>query len=150
MAFALGPQNNGRRRRGRRGASGGTMSEMNVVPLVDIVLVLLIIFMVTAHAMNSALKIEAPAVKQTNDTAEDLPQVAMTRDGHLFLNADPVPNINLLAADINKRFNNPKAVYLLADGHLIWQDIASVVAELGAAHFDVKVVTKPQDMAKKP
>lgn len=128
----------------------GSMSEMNVVPLVDIVLVLLIIFMVTAHVMNSALKVEAPAVKQTNDTAEDLPQVAVTRDAKIFLNGEPVTNVNLLADDINKKFNNPKGVFLLADKQVPWEKPVQVVALLGAAHFAINIVTQPQDMAKKP
>lgn len=150
MAFSTGAQGNGRRRGGRRSASLGSMSEMNVVPLVDIVLVLLIIFMVTAHVMNSSLKIEAPAVKQTSETAEDLPQVAVTRDAKIFLNGDPVTNINLLADDIKKRFNNPKTVYLLADAQVPWEKPMQVAAELGAAHMDIKVVTKRLEMPKKP
>jgi biopolymer transport protein ExbD len=150
MAMGVGPQSTSGRRSGRRSASLGSLSEMNIVPLVDIVFVLLIIFMVTAHAMNSAIKIEAPTVRQVNDTAEDLPQVAITRDGKIFLNSEPVTNINLLVSDINKKFGNPKAVYLLADRKVIWDTPVQVMAVLGAAKLGISVVTIPQDLGKKP
>ena len=93
----------------------GTLSEMNVVPLVDVVLVLLIIFMLTAHAMESGLDIEVPQVKEVTETAEDLPRVQITRSGKLYLNDQPVSNINLLGAEIAKRFKDQKSVYVEAD-----------------------------------
>src|ERR1700722_16755550 len=113
MAFSMGASNG---RNGRRRSAGmGTLSEMNVVPLVDVVLVLLIIFMVTAHAMESGLDIEVPQVKQVKDTAEDLPMIQITKSGKLYLNDEPVKNINLLGADIGKRFKDQKSVYVVAD-----------------------------------
>ena len=123
---------------------------MNVVPLVDVVLVLLIIFMVTAHAIDSGLNIEAPQVKQVVDTTEDSPQVSMTRDAKLFLNGQPVKNINTLGADINKRFNNPKMVFLMGDRRLVLQDFMNVVSALSEAKLQVKVITTPMDLGKKP
>ncbi len=119
MAFSTGASNGDvtRSRSGRRrgGVSVGTLSEMNVVPLVDVVLVLLIIFMLTAHAMESGLNIEVPQVKEVTETTEDLPRVQITQHGNLYLNDQPVKNINLLGAEIGKRFKDQKSVFLEAD-----------------------------------
>ncbi len=149
MAFSAGAANqrNGRR---RSGASLGTLAEMNVVPLVDVVLVLLIIFMLTAHVMEFGLEIEAPQVKQVKDSAEDLPVVGITRDGKTFLNETPV-NINLLAAEIKKRFNNPQAVYVRADRRGQVEQLVNVISALHAAGIHgINIVAKPEDLGNKP
>src|SRR5665647_1365085 len=108
MAFSMnsGPAGGRRRFRGT-----GTLSEMNVVPLVDVVLVLLIIFMLTAHVMEFGLEIDVPKVKQTRDSAEELPVVSITRDGELYLNEKPA-NINALAAEVRQRFPRSKGIYI--------------------------------------
>lgn len=124
------------------------MSEMNVVPLVDVVLVLLIIFMVTAHAMESGLDIEVPQVKQVKDTAEDLPMVQITKSGKLYLNEQLVNNINLLGADIAKRFKDPKAVYVVADKRATVDIMVQVLSALANAHLNPSVVAKEQELPK--
>src|SRR5215211_7445793 len=131
----------------RRGSSMGTLSEINVTPFVDVVLVLLIIFMLTAHVMEFGLKIDVPQVKFTQETAQDLPVVSILKDGTTYLNEKPT-NINDLKADIPKRFGAGKAVFVKADKETIWEPIAQVTAELGAAGFQVNMVTQPEDSAK--
>jgi biopolymer transport protein ExbD len=147
MAFSLGASNprNGRR---RFGGSSGTLSEMNVVPLVDVVLVLLIIFMVTAHAMESGLDIEVPQVKNVKDTAEDLPMVQITKSGKLYLNEQPVNNINLLGPEIQKRFKDQKSVYIVADKRGLVDQMVQVVSTLGQAGFKISFVAKEQELPK--
>lgn len=145
MAFSYTAQNSR-----RRGVSVGTLSEINVVPLVDVVLVLLIIFMLTAHVMESGFDIEAPQVKQVRDTAEDLPQVSITRDGKLFLNGDPVKNINLLASEIRARFKNASAVYVLGDRRVQYEQVVSVISLLSEAKFNISLLAKPLDIPNKP
>ena len=126
----------------------GTLSEINVVPLVDVVLVLLIIFMLTAHVMEFGLEVEVPKVKTTRDTTQELPVVTITKDGNSFLNDKPV-NINLLGAEIQRRFGKSKAVYLRADKGTTWDPIVQVVAVLGDAKLAVNLVTQPEDEAGK-
>ncbi len=126
----------------------GTLSEMNVVPLVDVVLVLLIIFMLTAHAMESGLDIEVPQVKQVTETTEDLPRVQVTRSGKLYLNDQPGSNINLLGAEIAKRFKDQKKVYVEGDKRGQVDQFVQVLNVLGVAHFDVKVVTIQEELQK--
>ncbi len=131
---------------GRRFGGPSAMSEINVVPLVDVVLVLLVIFMITANVMEFGLDIQVPKVKRVQNTAQDLPVVSITKNGESFLNDKPT-NINLLAQGIRQRFHNPTAVYVRADKETTWDIIAQIVAELGDANFEVKMVTAPIDSA---
>jgi len=152
MAFSNG-NSNGRRlgaggnNLGRARLSTGTLSDMNVVPLVDVVLVLLIIFMLTAHVMEFGLDIQAPVVKNATETTEDLPVVNITRDFKIYLNDAPVTNINLLASDIHARFKT-NSVFVRGDRRLTWEAFANVLAALGKEKFDIKVVTKTEDVGK--
>ncbi|HEY1757729.1 MAG TPA: biopolymer transporter ExbD [Bryobacteraceae bacterium] len=146
MAFSAGSgSGRGWSPRGRRSVSVGTLSEMNVVPLVDVVLVLLIIFMVTAHVMESGLDIDVPAVKEVKETTVDLPRVQISKTGELYLNDQRI-NINELGAEIQKKFKNQKAVYVVADKRAKVEQFVQVANALAVAHFDIKVVTKEQEL----
>ncbi len=147
MAFSMGGSNGGRRIGGRR-SSMGTMAEINIVPLVDVVLVLLIIFMLTAHVMEFGLEIKVPEVKETSNTVKEQPIVSITSDSRIFLNDKPA-NINRLGADIAARFKGAKGVYVMADRATTYDPIAQVIAELGAAKYDIQLVTKPIDNTKR-
>ncbi len=133
-----------------RGRFRGTpqLAEINIVPLVDVVLVLLIIFMLTAHVMEFGLQVEVPKVKPVKENVQDLPVVQITREGTSYLNDKPV-NINLLAAEIHKRFRNASSVYLRADRRTPFDPIAQVIATLGDAKLGVNVVTEPEDQSDK-
>jgi biopolymer transport protein ExbD len=122
------------------------MSDINVVPLVDVVLVLLVIFMITANVMEFGLDIQVPQVRRVQNTAQDLPVVSISKNGESFLNDKPV-NINVLADAVRQRFHNATAVYVRADKETPWDPIAQIVAELGEAKFEVKMVTAPIDQA---
>ncbi len=141
MAFSFGDSGG---RRGRRFRGTPTLSEINVVPLVDVVLVLLIIFMITANVMEFGLDIQVPRVRRVQSTTQDLPVVSVSKDGTLLLNEKPM-NINLLAQGIHERFHNATAVYVRADKETPWDPIAQIVAELGEAKFEVRMVTAPID-----
>jgi biopolymer transport protein ExbD len=143
MAFSFG-ENGGRR--GRRFLGPVAMSEINIVPLVDVVLVLLIIFMITANVMEFGLDIQVPTVRRVQNTAQDLPVISITKRGESFLNDKPI-NINLLAQGIRQRFGNATSVYVRADKETPWDAIAQIVAELGEAKYEVKMVTAPTDSA---
>lgn len=145
MAFSMNGDSGGfGRGRFSRRAGGGPIAEINIVPLVDVVLVLLVIFMLTAHVMEFGLEVDVPKVDTTRDSAEILPVVTITKDGDFSLN-DKQVNINLLGAEIRKRFPKAKAVYVRADKAAIWDPIAQVVNQLGKAKLDVKMVTQPAD-----
>lgn len=122
------------------------MADINIVPLVDVVLVLLVIFMITANVMEFGLDIQVPKVRRVQSTAQDLPVVSISKTGESFLNGKPV-NINLLAQGIRQRFRSATAAYVQADKETPWDPIAQVVAELGEAKFEVRMVTAPVDTA---
>jgi len=133
-------------KRGRRFGAPSAVSDINIVPLVDVVLVLLVIFMITANVMEFGLDIQVPKVNRVQNTAQDLPVVSINKDGESYLNDKPI-NINLLAQGIHQRFRNATAVYVRADKETPWDPIAQIVAQLGEAKFDVKMVTAPTDSA---
>ena len=146
MAFSLGGSSGGCGRR-RFGRNSGTLSEINIVPLVDVVLVLLIIFMLTAHVMEFGLEINVPEVTQVRDSAEELPVIGVTRSGKTYLN-DKAVNLNLIPAEIAKRFKNAKAVYVMGDRTVQWDSLAQVMDALNKAKFEIKMVLKPYESGK--
>jgi biopolymer transport protein ExbD len=122
------------------------ISEINIVPFVDILLVLLVIFMLTAHVMEFGMEVDVPQVKRSVETAQTLPVITVARTGETYLNDKPV-NINLIGAEVHKRFPKATDVYLRADSQLVWQSLAQVVSELSDAKVKVRLVTKPVDRA---
>ncbi len=131
---------------GRRRIS--SLSEINIVPLVDVVMVLLVIFMLTAHVMEFGLEVDVPRVRQTRDSAKELPVVTITKNGELYLNENPV-NIHALPQELRKAFPGALEVYVRADKDTIWDVIAQVVSELGEAKLAVNMVTQPVDEAER-
>jgi biopolymer transport protein ExbD len=145
MAFSTNGGNGGHR--GRRFGGPAVMSEINIVPLVDVVLVLLIIFMITANVMEFGLDIKVPTVRRVQNTAQDLPVVSITKNGESYLN-DKAVNIHELPQSVRARFRNATAVYVRADKETPWDPIAQIVAELGEAKYEVKMVTAPTDSTR--
>ena len=141
MAFST---NGGGYRSGRR--TSAAISEINVTPFVDVVLVLLIIFMLTAHVMEFGIEVDVPKVRTVKESAQEMPVVTITKDAVIKLNTDDV-NINDLVAVIKRKYGKAKGVYVRADKETIWDPIAQVTAELGAAGFQVNMVTQPEDAA---
>ena len=143
MAFST---NGGGYRSGRR--SRNAIADINVTPFVDVVLVLLIIFMLTAHVMEFGIEVDVPKVRTVKESAQEMPVVTITKDGVFKLNTDDV-NINDLAATLRRKYGKTKGVYVRADKETIWDPIAQVTAELGAAGFQVNMVTQPEDSSRK-
>ena len=143
MAFS---SNGGGYRSGRRG--NPAISEINVTPFVDVVLVLLIIFMLTAHVMEFGIEVDVPKVRTVKESAQEMPVVTITKEAVIKLNSDDV-NIHELVATIRQKYSKAKGVYVRADKETIWDPIAQVTAELGAAGFQVNMVTQPEDSSSK-
>jgi biopolymer transport protein ExbD len=139
MAFSTNGGGHGSRRRGSI-----PLSEINVTPFVDVVLVLLIIFMLTAHVMESGIEVDVPAVRPSKVTAQDLPVITVSKTGEYTIAGSPV-NINQVRETVLKKYPNAKTVYLRADKEAIWDVVAQMTAELGAAKFQVQMVTQPLD-----
>ena len=144
--MAISTNGGGYRNSRRRG--GAALSEINVTPFVDVVLVLLIIFMLTAHVMEFGIEVDVPKVRAVKESAQEMPVVTITKEGVIKLNTDDV-NINNLPAMIRQKYGKAKGVYVRADKETIWDPIAQVTAELGAAGFQVNMVTQPEDSSPK-
>jgi biopolymer transport protein ExbD len=140
MAFSSNHGNGGRR--GRRFGSYGSMADINIVPLVDVVLVLLIIFMITANVMEFGLDIKVPEVRLSRESAQPLPVVNISKTGELYLNSTAV-QMHDLPATIRAKFHGANAAYVRADRETPWDPIAQVVATLGEAKIECRMVTKP-------
>ena len=149
MAFSTSGGGLGSRGLGSRNRnSSPALSEINVTPFVDVVLVLLIIFMLTAHVMEFGIEVDVPKTRFIRETAQDMPVVTITKDGLIKLNSDAV-NIHSLPDVIKQKFPKAKGVYVRADKETIWDPIAQVTAELGAAGLPVNMVTQPEDSSSK-
>src|SRR5438552_9511734 len=122
------------RRRGHMSA----LAEINVTPFVDVVLVLLVIFMLTAHVMEFGIEVDVPKTRPIKESAQEMPVVTITRAGEVTLNGKPV-NINDLAATIKQQYAKSKGVYVRADRETIYDPIAQVTSELGAAQLQVNL-----------
>jgi biopolymer transport protein ExbD len=146
MAFSTNGGGFGSRNSRSRG--GSSISEINVTPFVDVVLVLLIIFMLTAHVMEFGIEVDVPTTRMVKETAQEMPVVTITKDGIIKLNTEDV-NINSIGDTIHRKYPKAKGVYVRADKETIWDPIAQVTAELGAAKFQVNMVTQPEDATSK-
>jgi biopolymer transport protein ExbD len=144
MAISVSNGGNGRLRRGRT----SSLAEINVTPFVDVVLVLLVIFMLTAHVMEFGIEVDVPKTRNVRETAQLMPVVTITRAGEITLDGKPV-NFNQLADTIKQKYAGAKGVYVRADKQTIWDPIAQVTAELGAAKLQVNMVTQPEDESAK-
>ena len=115
-------------------------SNINVTPMVDVMLVLLIIFMVITPMLNNKVEVTLPvansAILMDNASKEDAVTVAVTKNGQVFLGADPV-SVDDLAAKISAKLENKpegeKEVYMRADIRANYGKVMDAVDQIRAA-----------------
>jgi biopolymer transport protein ExbD/biopolymer transport protein TolR len=99
-------------------------SNINVTPMVDVMLVLVIIFMVITPMLSQKVTVDLPQVTASTimeaANKDDAINVAVTRDGSVFLGGDKVSlsDLSTRVADLESKKTNPgddKSVYLRAD-----------------------------------
>jgi biopolymer transport protein TolR len=99
-------------------------SNINVTPMVDVMLVLVIIFMVITPMLSQKVTVDLPQVTASTimeaANKDDAINVAVTRDGSVFLGGDKValPDLSTRVADLESKKTNPgddKSIYLRAD-----------------------------------
>ncbi len=122
------------------GGSQAPMSEINVVPLVDVMLVLLIIFIITAPLLTHSVKIDLPKAESApNITQPEHVELAVSTDGHLFWNGEPVA-----LEELDTRFSiiiaqEPKTeLHIRADKLTHYENVArvmSIAAKAGMARI---------------
>jgi len=139
------------------------VSDINVTPMVDVMLVVLIIFMVITPMLSKTVSVDKyrarNAVAMSDADKEDAVEVAVTRDGTVFLSPgtmkvqpeDLPPKVKDMLA------NRPvKTVYISADIRAKYGRVAEVVDNLRAGGVDdvglltEQVVTATPTPEKKP
>ena len=123
------------------GGKTGPLVDMNVTPLIDVLLVLLIIFMVITPMLQHGTSVNMAKATNTRDMQdadkEDAALLAITRDGKVFLQKDPVapdqitPRVKDLIAD-----KLDKTVYVKSDRDAKYGVVVSVVDSVRAAGVD--------------
>ncbi len=121
--------------------AGSPVSDINVTPMVDIMLVLLIIFMVITPMLQKGVSVDlakAQNPRQMPDAEkEDAVELAITRDGKLFLGTSPVKldEITVKVKDlISGRLE--KTVYVKSDARAKYGDVVKVINNVRAAGVD--------------
>ena len=145
MAFSTG---GGFSRGGRRSRGGPSMAEINVTPFVDVLLVLLIIFMITAHVMEYGMEVDVPKTKSVKATNKELPIITISKTGQVQLGKEEL-NIHNLAAELQKKYDTKKGVFLMADKETPWDQVAQVMSICSDANIGVNAVTQLDEGPRK-
>ena len=136
----------------REGKTQTTLAEINMIPFIDIVLVLLIIFMVTAPVIQSGIEVNVPKTQVVREIAEEKLIVSIDKEQKLYLQNDPVNNVNELGNKIREKLLDPtrQSVYLRADQSVPFQTFATVLDHLKLAGIEnVSIVTQPLTQGRK-
>ena len=127
------------------GGSTGIKSDINVTPLVDVMLVLLIIMMIVTPMLNQGVAVTLPNAVNTvpKPDTQDSVQVAVGRDGSIWLNAKPVTEAEL-PTKLNEALENKaqKLVFVRADEEAKYGAVMAAMDGLRAAQVeDIALIT---------
>lgn len=109
----------------------GVKADINVTPLIDVVLVLLIIFLVVTPKLVRGRDVQLPEAVGTRRTSLLENVISLTRDGTLYLGAEPVA-----AKDLRSRFGRGTPVLLKADASLTFAEVQRVLTSLRREGID--------------
>lgn len=107
-------------------ANKSQIGNINITPMVDILLVLLVIFMVTANFLKKdAVNISLPAAAAADPNVARTVQVALARDGRLYLEGLETTEKDIVAKlSRDVKFRPNMRVTLSADENLAYRSIA--------------------------
>lgn len=105
------------------------IGNINITPMVDIMLVLLVIFMVTANFLKKeSININLPKVVASDPNVAQSIQVALTRDGKIYLEGNEADETRLVSSLMHESKLRPNMrVTLSADERLPYGAIANVM-----------------------
>jgi biopolymer transport protein ExbD len=118
-----------------------TVADINVTPLVDVMLVLLIIFMVITPMLSKGIPVDLTKTENPrampDDDKEDAVEVAVTRDGKIYLKTTPV-SVDELTPKVKELISGrlDKTVYIRSDARAKYGDVVKVVDAVRAAGVD--------------
>jgi len=113
-----------------------SVSEINLTSLVDVVLVLLIIFMLTAPFIQAGIKVKLPKAKSTVIKETEGVVIAITREGEVFLDNEPVEKEDLADALRNLKLAGEERVFVRADEGVPYGIVMKVVGNVKGAGID--------------
>ncbi len=117
------------------------ISDINVTPMVDVMLVLLIIFMVVTPMLQKGISVDLARTQNQrlmpDDDKEDAVEVAITRDGKIYLKTSPV-KIDEITSKVKDLISSrlDKTVYIRSDSRAKYGDVEKVVDAVRAAGVD--------------
>ena len=120
------------------------MAEINVTPLVDVFLVLLIIFMISAPMLKSVYDVNLPVSKRAQPRSQEGIEITLGKDGIIFIDASQVAKADFASA-FRQIYSpdNPRPVFVKADGELPYQEIVTALDILrDAGAVDVGLATE--------
>lgn len=114
------------------------VADINVTPMVDVMLVLLIIFMVITPMLQKGVSVDKAKThnprKMPNAEKTDAVEVAVTRDGKYYLNAQPVKLADI-TTDVDTLISKKldKTVFIKSDARAKYGDVVSAVDAIRGA-----------------
>ncbi len=121
--------------------AGQSVSDINVTPMVDVMLVLLIIFMVITPMLQKGVSVDLVRTQNPRTMAdadkEDAVVLAVTRDGKIFLQSDPI-KLDEITVKVKDRIASKldKTCYIRSDSRAKYGDVVAVVQNVQAAGVD--------------
>ena len=120
---------------------------INTTPLVDVMLVLLIIFLITIPVVTQTIKLELP--QERNIPLQTKPEnivIAVNRDGDVFWNMQPIPDIETLVTRLKtEAVKEPQPeVHIRGDLKVRYESVGRVVVACQRAGIaKVGFITEP-------
>ncbi len=121
--------------------AGDAVATINVTPMVDVMLVLLIIFMVITPMLQKGVSVDLARTQNARAMAdedkEDAAVLAVTRDGKIYLQSDPI-RLDEITVKVKDRIASKldKTVYIRSDARAKYGDVVAVIDNVRAAGVD--------------
>ncbi len=117
------------------------VADINVTPMVDVMLVLLIIFMVITPMLQKGVSVDKALAhnprKMPDAEKTDAVELAITRDGKVFLNAQPVDMGDITKKIVDLMSNKlNKVVFIKSDARAKYGDVVAVIDNVRAAGIE--------------
>ncbi len=129
------------------GEDDKVVSEINTTPLVDVMLVLLIIFLITIPVVVTAIQVQLP--KEQNQVRQTKPEnivLSVNKDGDIFWNELPIPNVDALVERLKKVsvLAVQPEVHIRGDGAARYESVGKIVFACQRAGITkIAFVTEP-------
>jgi biopolymer transport protein ExbD len=131
------------------------ISFINVTPLVDVLLVILIIFIVTASlVLKNSIPVDLPKAQSAEQMSAGLLNVAITREGAVYVNGkamalEQLPSAVAKARVAMRNRKQPLSAFISADVKAPYGQFAKVMDKLRLEGItDIALDTNPSDLLR--